>query len=224
MGADNGGNFLASDETDFGSKKEQVVRGAFNALMTHGLGNLSYNHVAHESGISRQLIRHYFPDQDSLMLAVCDHLAGLYQQPLIATASALEGPQRLSVFLDFYFDLLSDTPKPRDDQVYDAMMAMAAKSDVIKSALANQYGLLGQVLSHEFVVQYPELNLQSAQELSFLFVSLMYGHWKMVASLGFSEDHNLVTRQAMDRLIASYVESPAELTEAAKIWEKAGKD
>jgi hypothetical protein len=35
----------------------------------------------------------------------------------------------------------------------------------------------------------------------------MYGHWKMVATLGFSEDYNRVTREAVDRLIASYVQN-----------------
>ena len=34
----------------------------------------------------------------------------------------------------------------------------------------------------------------------------MYGHWKMVATLGFSPSHNSVTRAAVDRLIESYVE------------------
>ncbi|MEM9584449.1 MAG: TetR/AcrR family transcriptional regulator [Pseudomonadota bacterium] len=109
---------LTSDGTTATSKKDQVVRGAFDALLTHGLGNLSYDHVAEKSGMSRQLVRHYFPDQDALMVDVCNYLASLYQEPLIAAASSLEGPQRISMFLDFYFDLLSDMPKPRDDQAY----------------------------------------------------------------------------------------------------------
>ncbi|MEM9584448.1 MAG: hypothetical protein AAGA08_15170 [Pseudomonadota bacterium] len=100
------------------------------------------------------------------------------------------------------------------------MMAAAAKSKTIRTTLSNQYGLLGQVLGHEFLVQYPELDMQSANELSFLFVSLMYGHWKMVASLGYSQEHNRVSRQAMDRLIVSYVESPSQLKDTVKIWSK----
>ena len=209
---------MTSPEDRVSNRREQAVRGAFEALKIHGLGNLSYDHVAEHSGMSRQLIRHYFPDQESLMLAVCEFLAQLYREPLIATASALDGPERITAFLDFYFDLLSGTPKPRDDQVYDAMLAAAIRSAPVRDALAEQYGLLGQVLSHEFVVQYPELSQQSALELSFLFVSLMYGHWKMVASLGYSEDHNQITRRAVDRLIASYVESPS--VEDVRIWSR----
>ncbi len=201
-------------------RKEALTIGAFRALMENGLGGLSFNHVAEHSGMSRQLVRHYFADQDSLMIAVCDYLAELYRGPLIEAASSLSGPERLSTFLDFYFDLLDGVPKPRDDQAYDALMALAGRSDAIKTNLANQYGLLGQVMSHEFKVQFPELDQQSANELSFLFVSLMYGHWKLVASLGYSEDHNRVTRQAIDRLIQSYVDSPSADPEPAKIWSK----
>lgn len=209
---------LTSSTDKSSNRKAQAIRGAFEALKSYGLGNLSFDHVAEKAGMSRQLIRHYFPDQDSLMLAVCDYLAELYREPLIATASALDGPKRISTFLDFYFNLLSDTPKPRDDQVYDALMAVAAQSEPVQTALADQYCLLGQVLSHEFVVQYPQLSRQASNELSFLFVSLMYGHWKMVASLGFSEAHNRITRQAIDRLVASYIESPEFHQNPPKIW------
>lgn len=211
---------MPPSEEEAPDRRAQAIQGAFDALMTHGLGELSFDLVASKSGMSRQLVRHYFPDHEALMLAVCEYLARLYSEPLIAAASALDGPERITVFLDFYFDLLSDKPKPRDDQVYDAMMALAARSDPIRTALADQYGLLGQVLSHEFVVQYPELSQQSASELSFLFVSIMYGHWKMVASLGYSEEHNMVTRRAIDRLIKSYIESPAATSQPVRIWSK----
>lgn len=188
--------------------------------MKHGLGNLSLDHVASQAGMSRQLLRYHFPDQDDLMIAVCDYLAQLYREPLIEIASTREGPERINIFLDFYFDLLADKPKPRDDQAYDAMFALAARVEPVRNALAEQYGLLGHVLSHEFIVQYPELDQQSASELSFLFVSLMYGHWKLVASLGYAEAHKVVTRKAMDRLINSYVDSPANWPEVPRIWSR----
>jgi hypothetical protein len=62
------------------------------------------------------------------------------------------------------------------------------------------------------------MSAQDANQLSYLFVCLMYGHWKMVASLGFSEEHKFVTRTAIDRLIASYAARPSKRTELAKIW------
>ncbi|MGY9050123.1 MAG: hypothetical protein ACKVKF_24600, partial [Rhodobacterales bacterium] len=50
----------------------------------------------------------------------------------------------------------------------------------------------------------PSLSRSACHEIGYLFVTLIYGHWKMVASLGFSENNNRVAREAVDRLIASY--------------------
>lgn len=208
----------ASESKD--DRKAQVVRGAYDALKEGGVGKLSFDLIAKHTGMSRQLVRYHFPDPDDLMIAVCDFLAQFYSEALISAASSLTGPKRISVFLDFYFDLLEGTPKPRDDQVYDALMALSAQSQPVRNALANQYGLLGQVLTHEFQLEYPELNRQSASEISFLFVSLMYGHWKLVATLGYAEHHNKITRQAMDRLIASYLCTPTDGVDSAKVWDR----
>lgn len=205
-------------DAGYKDRKDQIVRGAFAALMRCGLGDLSYDLVAEEAGLSRQLVRYHFPDDEALMVAVCDHLAGLYRGGLIASAGHLAGTARVEMFLDFYFDLLEANPKPRDDQAYDAMMCLATRSAPVRDALAGQYSLVGEVLSHEFEVQYPALDRQKAQELSWLFVCLMYGHWKMVASLGFAEEHRAVTRRAMDRLIRSYLEGPQPQGEKAAIW------
>lgn len=199
-------------------RKAQIVQGAFDALMKHGLPDLSYDQVAEEAGLSRQLVRYHFPDHEALMVAVCDYLAQLYREALIASAGQLEGPQRVEMFLDFYFDLLENARKPKDDQVYDALMSLATRSTVVRSTLAGQYGLLGQILSHEFELQFEKLNRQSAQELSYLFVALMYGHWKMVASLGFGSDHKWVTRNAMERLIRSYQNEELPTRESVRIW------
>jgi hypothetical protein len=74
-------------------------------------------------------------------------------------------------------------------------------------------------MCHEFRVSHPGLDLRSAEELSWLFVCLMYGHWKMVATLGVSAAHNRVTRGAMDRLIRSYCDNAAPRGQIGQIWE-----
>ncbi|WP_368184675.1 hypothetical protein [Aestuariibius sp. HNIBRBA575] len=45
---------------------------------------------------------------------------------LVSGVDTLKGPKRLQFIFDFYFDLVDDVPKPRDDQSYDAAMAFAA--------------------------------------------------------------------------------------------------
>lgn len=186
------------------TRKGEIISAAFEALMTEGLPMLSYDAIARQGDLSRQLIRYHYPDPESLMIDLCDHLAGLYREALISEVMKLEGAARLRCFFDFYFDLIEGNLKPRDDQVYDALMSLSAGHPRIRTNLRSQYSLLGQVLSHELELEYPALGTQGAQELSWLFVCLMYGHWKMVASLGFSGDHRHVTRAAIDRLIESY--------------------
>ncbi|MAY87443.1 MAG: TetR family transcriptional regulator [Pseudooceanicola sp.] len=204
------------------TRREQIIQGAYDTLRKNGLPHLSYDSIAAETGLTRQLIRYHFSSHEDLMLEVCDLVAAVYREALISTAGQLKGPARVDAFLDFYFDLLDAKRKPRDDQVYDAMLSLATKSRPIRENLANQYRLVGQVLSHEFSVQFPDLTAQAAEELSFLFVSLMYGHWKMVASLGFSEDHRHITRQAIDRLIRSYCDMPPEPGTKRVLWAQKG--
>lgn len=200
------------------SRRDQIVQGAFSALRDGGLPHLSYDAIADAAGVTRQLVRYHFPKPEDLMLEVCAVMADAYREALISTAGQLDGPARVDAFLDFYFDMLDGRKKPKDDQVYDAMMALATGNPTVREALVAQYKLVGQVLSHEFSVQYQDLDLKAAEELSYLFVALMYGHWKMVSTLGFSEKHNRITRQAVERLIRSYRTETLPRLENVTAW------
>lgn len=209
------GEQLSLDATD---KRAQIIDAAFSALMKSGLPPLSFDAVAAEAGMSRQLVRYYFDNAEDLMMELCDRLADTYRQALVDNATRLEGPDRLAMFLNFYFDLLDGAPKPKDDQAYDAMMSLATGAPRIRDHLRGQYTLLGQVLAHEFKVAHPSLSLRSCEELSYLFVCLMYGHWKMVATLGCSTDHNRITRNAMDRLIRDYIGMGDQSSSTSRVW------
>jgi len=201
-------------------RRQQIVQGAFAALQARGLPHLSYDAVAERAGLTRQLVRYHYPEPEALMLDLCDMMAGIYRDVLIATAGSQQGPARVDAFLDFYFDMLDGTLKPRDDRVYDAMMSLSAGSPAVRERLSGQYRLIGQVLSHEFGVQYPALDQKAAEELSWLFVCLMYGHWKMVASLGFDPSHRVISRRAMDRLIRSYCDDSEDFGPPIDVWSR----
>lgn len=161
--------------------------------------------------MTRQVVRYHFADPNDLMVALCDMLAGTYRDILIAGIAGRADGDRLRTFCDFYFDLLEGTAKPKDDQVYDALFSLATRSPAIRRNLRDQYTLLGHALTHELRLSHPRIPLQSCAEISYLFVALMYGHWKMVATLGLSPDHRHVTRRAIDQIIASYEEDPLPL-------------
>lgn len=188
-------------------RKPQIVQAAFRAIAKDGLPLPSYDAIAKEAGISRQLIRHFFPDPADLIGMLCDTLAGAYRDLMTQGIKRADGPERLPLFLDFYFGFLSDQglAKPKDDAVYDAMFALAAGSEEIRTNLREQYSLLRHVIAHEVQISHPDLPQPACREIGYLFVCIMYGHWKMVASLGFSEAHNRVSREAMDRIIESYL-------------------
>lgn len=51
-------------------RKPAILRATFDAISIGGLAVPSYDAIAKVGGISRQFIRHYFPDPEELMLAV----------------------------------------------------------------------------------------------------------------------------------------------------------
>lgn len=201
-------------------RKPEIVQAAFRAIAREGLPMPSYDAIAREAGISRQLIRHYFPEPQDMMLMLCDALAASYRELLAQGILEARSHERLPLFLDFYFGFLEGKglAKPADDAVYDALVALAAGSEEIRTNLREQYSLLRHVMAHEVQVSHPSIPQKACREIGYLFVSLMYGHWKMVASLGFSPEHNRIAREAMDRIIDSYItryEDPDEIAEPA---------
>lgn len=201
-----------------GDRKQRIVEAAFRVAMTRGVQDLRFDVVAKQAGLSRQLLRYYFDSPEALMIALCDHLAGAYRQALVSGAARVDDKKRLDFFFDFFFDMLEDQPKPRDDQAYDAMFAVATGNPAVRKNLHGQYGLVGHVLSHELQVSHPDLATQDCLELSYLFVCVMYGHWKMVATLGYNEDHRYVARRAIDRLLQSYLRKTHAALGVVRPW------
>jgi AcrR family transcriptional regulator len=207
-------------EQDLGHRKK-IPRDVAEHLATKGAPLPSFSQLAQGSDASRQLIRYYFDDVTDMKLAVCDHLAEAYRMALVSGVEGLDGPKRLSFILDFYFDLVEDNRKPRDDRAYDAMMAYAAGAPKVREALRDQYTLLGQVLALEIKMVHPHLSLEHCAEIAYLFVCLMYGHWKMVATLGLSEDHKYITRRAVDRIITLYAQEGSRPKDWPRPWTRA---
>jgi AcrR family transcriptional regulator len=204
------------------NKKTQILLAVAELIRDHGIQAISFGRIAQQAGISRQLLRYYFADQDKIIVDLCDFLANRYRELLIAGIVDLGQTNRLEFFLDFFFDLAEGHPLPDDLEVYDSLVAYAVGSGAMKDRLCGQYLTLGQVVSHELAIAYPDLEGRLCEELSFLFVSMMHAHWSFVATLGYSRDHSRLTRRAIDRLIASYVSDPTPVAELAKPWARGG--
>lgn len=203
----------SAKNAEAGNKKTQILAGATRLLRLRGLPSFSFDAVANEAGLSRQLVRYYYSNLDDLIVDLCDHLAMAYQEALVAGIMKLSQVERLDFFLDYFFGVSDDHPMPDNLEVYDAFFAYAVGSEHLRDRLCESYKTLGQVIRHELAIARPELDARACEELSFLFVSMMHAHWSFVATLGYSRKHNGITRRAFDRLINSYAgEEPAEAT------------
>jgi AcrR family transcriptional regulator len=199
-------------------KKTHILLAAADLIRDHGIQAISFERIARQAGLSRQLLRYYFSDQDQIIVALCDFLGGRYREFLVAGIVNIGEVQRLSFFLDFFFNLADGHPMPDDLEVYDSLVAYAVGSDPMKERLCGQYLTLGQVIIHELAIAYPALSGKQCEELSFLFVSMMHAHWSFVATLGYSRDHSRLTRRAIDRLIDSYVKDPSPVPVLETPW------
>ena len=189
------------------NRKAEIIDATYTAIKERGITLPSYELISEKAGITRQLIRHYYPSSEDIAIDLCNTLAEAYKNCLVKGILLAGNKDRLPIFLDFYFNFLSekDLPKPQDDEVYDAMFAFASTSEKVRKNLHDQYTLLQMTLAHEVQLTYPKLAQNKCRELGYLIVITMYGHWKMVATLGFNDEYNQVSRKALDHLIQSYV-------------------
>ncbi len=199
-------------------KKTQILIAATELLRDGGMQALSFEAVAAKAGLSRQLVRYYFADLDTLVVALCTYLGNGYRDIIVAGIVEVSQVERLGFFLDFFFDLADGHPMPDNLEVYDSLLAYAVGSAELRDRLCEQYKTLGQVVVHELHIAYPQLDGHACEELSFIFVSWMHAHWSFVSSLGYSRDHSRAARNAMDRLIASYLADPPPEPLVARPW------
>ncbi|MEL7486863.1 MAG: TetR/AcrR family transcriptional regulator [Pseudomonadota bacterium] len=199
-------------------KKTHILKATTKLLNEKGLQGLSFESVAKEAGLSRQLIRYYYADLDTLIAELCDYLGNVYREMLVAGIVEVGEVERLPFFMDFLFDLADGYRMPPNLEAYDAMVAYAVGSDRVRERLRAQYKTLGQVIAQELAIAHANLDGPACEELSFIFVSMMHAHWSFVASLGFSREHSRAMRNAIDRLIASYVQETEPASRIRHPW------
>lgn len=206
------------DQTE--DRKTQILKAAANVLSSRGVQGFSFDNVAHEAGLSRQLVRYYYSDLETLIVDLCDHLAGTYRDILVAGIVEVGKVERLKFFLDFFFDVAEDHPMPINLEAYDAMVAYSVGSPALRERMRDHYNILGQVMVHELAVAHPQLDSSACEELSFMFVSMMHAHWSFVASLGYSRQHSRLARKSIDRLIEAYVRDSPTVPLIEKPWSR----
>lgn len=186
--------------------KVDIVRAATQVFIKHGVTPLSYELIATEAGTTQNIIRSFYPDPQDLAIDLCNQLSVRFDERLDLELRTIRKAERLDHLLNFYLDLPSRLNKPerRDDQIITALMALSAKSEDIQQELRNYYQSMQERIAKTIKASFANIKPRHCSDLSFQIVCLIYGHWKMVASLKFSQQQNLIARAAIDRLIVGF--------------------
>lgn len=189
-------------------RRQEIVASAVSAIRREGLPFPSYDAVAREAGMSRQLVRHYFPDAKSLMNAVSEAICSA-QDSGVDARLAHGDESRLGVLFDYHLGLLGDGDPPRGGflPVEDALVVLAARAPDLRTAMAERQEMLRQTIVSATAESYPSLSPAACEEIAFVFVSLVHGHWRMVENLGFDRVGSLQARSAMDRLVRAHLDA-----------------
>lgn len=188
-------------------RRDEITRALYHAIRQHGVRLPSFDAVAKEGDTSRQLVRHYYKNSEEMAADLCDVLAVTYRDSLTKCLSTVSDHERLKTILDFYFNAFASQglPKPVDDQVYDALFSCATASIPIRKSLKSQYSTFQTTLAQEIRATYPDISEDKNRDLAFAIMSYIYGHWKMIASLGFSTSYHQSSRELLDTFISSAV-------------------
>ena len=211
---------MVNSESDF--RREEILDASYRAIQKFGLSAVSYDLIAEEANTSRQLIRHYYPEAEDLMVDVVQSFTEQYQSLVMENIVSQKATQRLSTLMDFFFNSATIQNSP-PSSAFDSLFALAASSKRVRAALHTTHQVLADTFATELLMSYPKLDLQTRTEIGFVFVSLQSGNWRLISSLGFDDKYESAARQAMDQIIASYVsDSNAKFSQPANT--SAGSD
>jgi len=180
--------------------RKNILAAALSVLRKNGLPPLSHTSVSEMGDVSRQLVRYYFNTTDEMMFALCSETGDTFQERLERALEDVPGKAKLDALLDF----LCSAQWGENYAAYDAFVSLAAGSPQIRANLRGQFAVIGNVVSRELRAAYPDLDEQWADELSYIVVSQVHGHWRMVGALGFDAAHVGITRKSLRNAIDAY--------------------
>jgi AcrR family transcriptional regulator len=184
-------------------RREEILSATYTALKKFGLASISYDLIAKQAQIPRQLVRHYYPDSEALMVDVVASFTEQYQSLVMHNVVSENATQRLSTLMDFFLGSATEQNSPTASSS-DCLFALAVSSQRVRDAMHTTHQVLADTFATELLFSYPLLDLKTRTDIGFLFVALQTGHWRLLSSLGFSQHYASTARLAMEEIIASY--------------------
>lgn len=191
-------------QTDSEFQREEIIEASYRAMKKYGLSTVSYDLIAEEAGCSRKLIRHYFPDSEDLMVAIVETVFEQFYGLVMGNIANQSITHRLDTYIGFFLEQASGEDSPPSTAI-DSLFALTQGSEAVRKAMANAHQIMVDIFATELLMDYPELDMTTRSEIGYLFVCLSTGYWRMLSSLGFSDEYSASARVAMEKIIGSYV-------------------
>lgn len=187
-------------------RRAGILAAVAETLQEEGLPFPSYDRVADHAALSRQLVRHYFPDPEELMVTTCRSVSAAY---LAGIALHMEGAAP-EAGLERLIDLCligggEEVPPP---VALESLIALTRGSVALRGALQKEIQALEAVFAAELARSHPALAEEGRQELAHLLVSHLLGHWTMTRTLALRPAEIGAARAAMRGIVAAYVDGP----------------
>lgn len=186
-------------------RRARILAAVAETLHEEGLAFPSYDRVAGHAALSRQLVRHYFPDPEDLMVNACRRLAGAFLAEIDRRLEASEPEGELEALIDLCLDGPGGADGLPPTGAFESLLALARSSPALRRALQDDVRALNAAFARAAMRRYPDLAKGQAAELGLLLVAQVMGHWTMAGTLALGNAGSDATRAAMAGIIATYV-------------------
>lgn len=185
-------------------RRAGILAAVAETLQEEGLPFPSYDRVAGHAALSRQLVRHYFPDPEGLMVSACQTVTAAYLAEIARRLEAEAGEAGLTRLIDLCLDgagISDEVPPPR---AFESLIALARSSEAVRAALKEEVRALRAMFSREVGRAHPALAPQERDELAHLLVAQLLGHWTMSDALALAPQKAGMARAAMQGIVSAY--------------------
>jgi len=181
-------------------RREQILRAFSRCIAREGLGRVTLEKVAEESGLSRSHVRHYLGNRDAQLDALVDWMMDRYERAHFAALAERPAGERLAYTLDFLFH--GEFFEPNDDNaVIDELTITARHDPRIRDRLRNIQFRLAGLVADVLAQSYPSAAPQALSQAGYAVMCLALGN-ATLAELDYDAAAAGPGRQCAELLIA----------------------
>lgn len=185
-------------------RRAGILAAVAETLQAEGLPFPSYDRVAGHAALSRQLVRHYFPDPEGLMVSACQKVTASYLAEIARHLEAVDDEEGLTRLIDLCLDGAGARDEVPPPPAFESLIALARSSPAVRDALKAEVRALRSLFSREVGRAHPQLAPEEREEVAHLLVAQLLGHWTMSDALALRPGDPGSARAAMQGIVSAY--------------------